>query len=520
MRRRQTPRILAGWHRARRGGTILASLIFIAIIAICIVAMLELSISEARLTRQRIEREFVYYTAEAGVDQVVHYFNYPGDYTPDTDLFTKDPDSDCYYTSSTGLPPYTDNVFEDRVPSGGLTLIGLGTNDDLIVFTNEPVNTDERARVNSLRLTLPEAGDPPNSILVVSSTGINSRSVARTVRVVLSAEPAFPILIPAAVISHALAGSNGQFNVHWGEAWARADMDIANLNNITTTTDPWAIFRVVGFITKGTKFATGYGGGGGWSDAPLIPAESNYGQPWLGYDPIHTNLLQHVDPGTMEWPTLDYNQWKQAALTRGHYFSTDASGNLYYGTEETPDNLINSSEFFNIIDQTSDLSVDTGVPGDQTLPQPNIVFIDTVDGQPPNNPADPAASTNLCDINLAGGGGIFTRGVMYVAGSFHVGGAGSPPAVWIQDPDKVIDPSTGTEVLENVRHMGVIYCDGVYEQQGNQITYGSLIARGGFGTGGTPDVWYDERLRSGLPFAFNSEVSVARWEEIGIPGHS
>jgi hypothetical protein len=510
------PRTAPLLSRRRRGITLLIALVVIGIVSISIISMLGFSTHQSNMTRLRIERERVYYASEAGVDQVVHWFNYPSEFTDDTSLFLKDPHSESYYSSFDGNPPYTDNVFESRIPSGGLELIGEGNNEDLIAFACDPSGSDLSARVSNLVLTLPEAGDPPQSILVVNSRAANERGVSRTVRAILRASPPFPMEIPAAIISHAMATSNGHFNVHWGEAWSKGDMTLPNTgtNNIPTTLeDPWAVFRSVGYLFM----ANGkYADGGNGSNEPLEPEEPNYFQPWLISDPLHSNIYQHTDPDALEWPTLDYEQWKLWALDRGHYFSTDASGNLYYGTEETPENRINSNDYHSIIDQTADLFVNPGVPGSQILPEPTIIFIDTVDGLPPNNPANPSLSTNLCDIHLAGGGGIFTRGVLFVAGNFEVGGQGTPPAVWIQDPDEVANPGAGSQHLENIRHMGVIYAEGVYAQQGNQVTYGSIVARGGFGSGGTPDVWYDARLRDGMPFSFNSEVSVAHWEEVPI----
>lgn len=523
-------------RRMQRGGTIVAALIFLAIIGTIVTAMLQFAVSNQRLTRRRIEREYVYYAAEAGVDQVIHYFNFPEDHSDDPGLFAEDASTESYWTSPSGQPPYSVNVFSQRIP-GGLTLIDETTNEDLIVFTNEPVNTGERARITALDLSLPGAGDPAGAILVVNSTAENPNGVSRTVRAVLSAERPLNLQVDAAIISHVEVGSGGQLNVHWGDGWSRGDLTLPNggVNNVpTVNSDPWAHLCAVGnVLMPNGKYANGGNGSntplyGGSPTAPPATsynpgtppngAANNYYQPWITSDPSHANILQHMDPGMITWPELDYNQWKQIALHRGTYFSTDASGNLYYGTEETAANRISATDFYAIIDQTSDLSVDPNTPGRQTLPEPQVIFIDTVDGNPPNNAANPAASTNLCNVQLSGGGGIYTRGIFYIGGNFRVSGWNAAPASWIQDPGMLDnDPSTtGSQILANVRHTGVIYTVGQYQQQGGQLTYGSIIARGGFGSGGTPDVYYDYRLKDGLAFPFDSEVAVARWEEIPI----
>ncbi len=41
---------------------------------------------------------------------------------------------------------------------------------------------------------------------------------------------------------------------------------------------------------------------------------------------------------------------------------------------------------------------------------------------------------------------------------------------------------------------GVLYVEGEFEQTGNMIFFGSILAEGDFGKAGSPDVWFDERL--------------------------
>jgi hypothetical protein len=399
------------------------------------------------------------------------------------------------------------NVFETRTLPPYLIDYDSNVNDSLIVMTNEPINDGELARVTRLDLSLPTAADmavSPLSILVVSSTATLGEDLdrpaderrTRTVRTLLTGLPVFPSMnIDAAITSHLESGTGGQFNVHWGAAWSKGDLMLPNggVNNVPTTLeDPISHLNAVGNVLMSSgKYADGTSNG---SLDPLPPEAPNYYEPWLGYDPLHLNIHQHVDPSLYNWPTLEYEEWKLAALDRGHYFSTDAEGNLYYGTEENESTLIDLTEFAEIIDQRGDLTVNTAVPGDQTLPEEKVIFIDTVDGLPPNNPLDPSLSTNLANVEISGGGGIFTRGIFYVAGNIEIGGAGGPPDIWIQDPEFLASGGVfGTQELQGVRHMGVIYTDGVYLQEGNQITYGAIIARGGFGTGGTPNVYYNAR---------------------------
>ena len=53
---------------------------------------------------------------------------------------------------------------------------------------------------------------------------------------------------------------------------------------------------------------------------------------------------------------------------------------------------------------------------------------------------------------------------------------------------------------------GVVYNEGAFEQTtGNAIYYGSLLIQGNVGKGGTPQVWFDEKLVKGKwpPDSFN-----------------
>jgi hypothetical protein len=510
MRTRSRHQISRTGRARRRGGAIVLSLAFVFIVAISVAALLQFSSAQRRITRSQLEREAVYYSAEAGVDQVIHYFNTPDDWTSDTSLFAKDATTGSYFDSS------GNNVFEARLSSGPLTLIDSGTNEDLIVFTSTPINNSERSRVAELTIDLPPVGAPPFTILAVNSRSTNSRGVEREVQAFLKAVPPFPLVVPAALISHAATGGDGQLNVNWGGAWSQGNMDISNLNNITTTADSEAIYYIGGQITKGTKYATGYGGGDGFSSTPLVPAESNYFQPWLGYNADHENLFQHHDftslfasYGLSGWSdlTLDYDMWKTLALDRGMFFSTDASGNVYQGTVESAETLLSSSDFYDLIDQSGGVVVGSDL-STQVLPEPNIIFIDTIDGQPPNGIPVGTAGSNLCDVSFSGGS-VFTRGVMYVAGNISYGGAGSATQVWVEKPDL-------TEALISVNHYGVLYTDGQYDQSGTRYVFGSIMAKGGFTSGGGPDVYYDHKLADGQSFNFNSEVSVVFWQEIPV----
>lgn len=73
----------------------------------------------------------------------------------------------------------------------------------------------------------------------------------------------------------------------------------------------------------------------------------------------------------------------------------------------------------------------------------------------------------------------------------------TPPAdkaeLWAKCTSNMYDKD-GPLVPLNPGVNGVLYVEGSFEQTGNMIFFGSILAQGDFGKSGSPDVWFDERL--------------------------
>jgi len=481
--------------------------------------MLQYSLYQNRMTQRRIEREAVYYTAEAGVDQVIHYFNFPAEYADNTAFFTQDATTASYYADTDADGIGDTNVFTTRMVSGSRILVDSSTSPNPLTFGYLMGDGENRAEVTDLTVSLPTAADltqTPRAIMVVTSQAENAVGQTRIVRATLGADPPFLLQVPAAIISLApTASANGQGNVHWGEAWFDTNFQLPNggLNNLTTISDPWVNFRSTGHVLMSNgKYANGSNG----SNTPLPSTAPNYYQPWGDngaggeFDPNHTNIHQHTDYSSLDWPDpLDYDWWRNAAQTRGLYFSWNAAGNKLVSGQSGQE--LTTAQFFDEINQMSEVT--TGASGaDQNLPDPTIIFVDTLDGNEPQ-----ADGSNWCDLQVTGGAGgndIFLRGVFYVGGdvTFNIRGM---DGLWLQDPDRVDDPNSGSEQqVDDIFLNGLFYCEGMMSMVGSPGVYGALLARNGFGTGGNGEVWYDARLKSGFPFSFNSNVSLARWQEL------
>jgi hypothetical protein len=475
----------------------------IGLMSMSVLAMLQYSIYQQRMTHRRVEREAVYYAAEAGVDQVVHYLNFPTEYPSGASLFAKDSFTDTYFDAD------ANNVFSLRgIDSTGAEVAGSSASP--LVFGLEAGDGVNRTQVTDLRISLPTADDlafSDNAILVVHSQAENEAGQVRTVRATLTSEPPFVLRIPAPLISLGPGDSNGQFDIRWGEAWFKEDFELPNggLNGVPTVLDdPWFNIRTEGtvLLSNGTPAPSG-------TDL-IAGVDENYLQPWgpegAPLDPDHLNIHQHATPGDIEFPeVLDYEFWKNAAQTRGMYFSwNDAGTHLVQGSAGAE---IRPAEFLQMINGADD--VVTGASGaSQSLPGSIIVFVDTLDGNPPATDG-----SNLCDLTLTGGGETFLRGVIYVGGDVTMNVSGTQ-GIWIQDPDRVADPNAGSERQENLFMNGLFYAEGTVETMGSQAIYGAIFARGGFAGNGGPEIWYDARLANGLPFSFNSNVTVARVVEL------
>jgi hypothetical protein len=131
---------------------------------------------------------------------------------------------------------------------------------------------------------------------------------------------------------------------------------------------------------------------------------------------------QHLPAGTLSWPELDYQTFKDMALAHGRYYGTDAAGIIYRdGIKDSAHRVDFLTEF--------------GVPNRDTAPY-DLVFIDTIDAQPPA-----ADGSNLATVSVSGNG-LGLKGVFWMGANFSGGGVGSPPFILdAEDPNG--DPPPG-----------------------------------------------------------------------------
>lgn len=284
------------------------------------------------------------------------------------------------------------------------------------------------------------------------------------------------VQLPAAMINCNIGSSGGNVKVHWGEAWSKdgADMaskaDLGYLSTADANYDPWAKYRTEGDL--------------------IFPASWQWGSGKDLYDPTRQQpglapasgdfanaFYQNLPAGTLQWPTFDYQTFKDMAIAHGCYYGTDSSGNVYRSGIKDAAHLVSSflTEF--------------GVADRASAPY-NLVFIDTFNGLPPA-----ANGSNLATISVSGTG-LGLKGVFWVGANFDAGGVGSPlPVSDAKDPNG--NPPPGGQ-LQKIFLEGVLYAAGTMSMGGNAGIYGSIVAERGYVGGGTPDVWYNFKLASGL----------------------
>jgi hypothetical protein len=303
--------------------------------------------------------------------------------------------------------------------------------------------------------------------------------------------------------------------------------------------DPWSRFLAGGTI------ADSYGA------SVIATADEPYKYPWtvgtaLGDDNLEAGIhdagstrgaLSHVQKGQavscIEFP---YDVWK-AVATSGegdvHYY-TWSSGTSFkengFGTAQT---------FETITDQKT-----------------GLFFFDTKDGVAPYSAtgADDPPFVNLTPEIRITGGTWGVRGFVYLnADSFQTKGVTgravdmqAPGEPWLDlDNDTHLDsgepwidltyPTTlgnnfrvdgmngsydarGPVVNSTAVLWGILYNNGLYDATGNARIYGSVITRSGMEEGsptaGTPEIWWDESIKTSWPPASWElpRVVITKWE--------
>jgi hypothetical protein len=178
----------------------------------------------------------------------------------------------------------------------------------------------------------------------------------------------------------------------------------------------------------------------------------------------------------------DYEHLKQQALLFGTYYARGADGLLYRNGTVQPGQGLSADE-----------AVRSAAIGDNH----GLVFVDTLDGQPPS-------PTNLGTVTLEPD---YMEGLFFVNAHVHVRPRGTGQAVPALSPPAEGQRSPATRIpvqLSQVHLNGMLYTTGTVQSDEPFRIYGALIAEGGISplnpskTSSPIEVWYTYELREGL----------------------
>lgn len=467
--------------KREKGSVLLLVILIISCFSLVITWCLSYQIDLGKLGQRRREQMRAFYVADIGIQRVIHWFNHPEEYTPDNELFKKDLTTQSYKDSS-GQSIFTRTV---SVPSGLLPIV-------------VDANNSYFGELTQLTLLPPDPASDPGGIeciVKVQSTGKALVGPPKTIMVYLDTAMSFNVECPAAIVSEQNAAWGGQFNIHWGEIWTKTNANLPNLSHTRTAfkNDKWLKLKTEAFVMmENGNYADGTNNG---SNPPLPSTALNYYQPWL-FEPNPNQNMKNIyqkqtvtapdasDP--FYFPQFDYQKYKDYAIQRGKY---------YIAIDDN--NLIRDGQTISVNQFESEIT--TSDPDNGPY---EFIFVDNPNQQNP----DIYPSTPMVTLQLSGSG-PHSKGVLYIANNVKLGGSGSTP-----DVTNAADPDNNVQTLVKVRHQGLFYTSGQYDQSGQNTIYGSCVAKGGFGSGGCPEVWYDYRLKYGTLMTVSSNVKRVLWK--------
>ena len=562
-----------------------------------------LSESYHAATRDRARIQ-AFYAAEAGVEAAVDFFNNPANYLGENpenyDLESTQPTA--YPLIHPNIAPANYDLFEPYIVSYGVTVDGdplYKPNGELVItrwsFFRSLVGSDatvsktskiptsfldlsrqdrlvfrapngtELSRVESIELIHPADLEaawgtlPANMRIVcqVRATGITPEGVRSTVESLITENPAFAIVSPGGLLSRATVEYNGNFNIYWGEVWARDNVFLASnweqkmprldpkakdfQTKGNTVYDTWFRFRTTEFFRFGSLYANGAAAdGSGYTAAAPITGTPNFTVP---YDPSTlvkpaTGKSAFEDFGNMlqkqqlQFPEYSYSEWKNFVTANNfRYFYSDPSNGTLWGVDSDP----GSPSFNSLVERTYDdwLGISPSDP-DYKTPNQMVTFIDSIPVDDGGNfgPRDPATgapvinsvfyprnpqldtAARMATLKLSGRG-LHSRGAIFLAAHLDTTGQGNPPR-WQDVPDVVMPNfQQPIGVSMNIFHNGFLYTWGRFEGSGNRTVYGSIYAERGYGSSGSPNVYYNIRMADGSWLNLNtSRVNRTMWNVV------
>jgi len=533
--------------RSAQRGSVLFSVAGLLLLSTFAVLTLTNSLFDySRMQSKARDEQQAYYAAEAGALEVVSWFNtnaMPLDHLGQShaqlaSLFKRDPESGEFTTIHATLTP-------------GMTIpVGQDAIDQFLILRN--TSGTVVGSVTSLEIFYPDEPLPvPIPRLICGIRSVGACKGGRKIVIMYVADQALRVDgTPGVIVSRAGVELGGTANAHWGEVWAKDNLILSNLDKLahgsTTQDDPWLKFRAEGKLLFNTTWSPPLWGLPSLLEVLTDPylrylnlfspgnysVETTAADPWqypldnVAYEnfdykfsytgdvngvAVNTPMMQQYQ--TLRWPNYPYQTIKEIAQKRGRYFGVDSRGNLYRDGVKDPTDPryyqftdlreLNHPDLSKIGTTNDDGSLYTW----DDLPY-DVVFIDTLDGNPPA--ADFSNMLVKKDIALQGGG-LQWKGLYYICHDVTITGSGSGSL-----PARVCPDPAGAPHGLNIFLDGMMIVQGQFTNNaGDHVIYGSLYAEFGYsGTGGL-DVYYNPRLKFGFPVPIENAVDIALFKVEG-----
>ena len=315
------------------------------------------------------------------------------------------------------------------------------------------------------------------STVEVTTTTVDRRPVARTVQLQLGAV-SIPAVRAAVQVGQTLGtmqpGDESPVMVHWGDLRVLGDL---------------AVQRVEDLVLKSTAAPVT-----GQSYDQMLHAQDRWTEYWIGGTvsviapppgqganpplPENVHLQQYPTPG-VRLDRWDYDSLKKTALRWGTYYRLDRVGQLHPQGASDSDQGITPAD-----------ALESQAVGDHR----GLVFIDTVDGQPPRVDN---MGTLVLDTD-------YVEGLLVVQGHMVLRPRAAGKSVPVLSPSPPGTQSLGTRVpvqLSGIHVNGLLYAAGAIRIERSARLYGAMMAGQSvtsIGTGTVIEIWYNADLAQGL----------------------
>jgi hypothetical protein len=346
-------------------------------------------------------------------------------------------------------------------------------NDSFSGFHN---SLGKLGRINKVKVYGPQQPGLLSTVEVTATT-VDRQPIARTVQLQLGAL-SVPAVRAAVQVGQTLgamqSGDQSPVTIHWGDLRVLGDL---------------VVQRVEDLVVKSTAAPVT-----GQSYGDMLSAQDRWTEYWIGgtvsvitpppgqdaNPPFQENvhLQQSPTPG-VRFDRWDYDSLKKIALRWGTYYQLDRVGRLHSQGALDSDQGLTPAD-----------ALESQAVGDHR----GLIFIDTVDGQPPQ-------IDNMGTLVLETD---YIEGLLAVQGHIVLRPRGAGKSIPALSPSLSGTQSLGTRVpvqLSGIHVNGLLYAAGTIRIEQSGRLYGALMAEQGVmsvRSGAVIEVWYNADLAQGL----------------------